>query len=260
MNKYRLELTEEQISVINEALEEYFRIRMGQFWNLTNELAMQNVDLSPENPKHDKIFDRYINTRDCIGAIFDSVCKILDFQLRKKTDRMLTAEDIWQVIRHQMWKDRGDKESWCVDSQEPIQWGNDPLPKIENVSLKNDSMEEVLVSIKGKWWRKIRTGEKTIECRKSMPKGISYPFKIIWYATGGVGIVGESICDEIREAKNSSEYESLVLGSCLTRFDIMEYGGGRPVYGWHIASTTEYNQIIPLNERPPQSWKYWKIC
>jgi hypothetical protein len=38
----------------------------------------------------------------------------------------------------------------------------------------------------------------------------------------------------------------------------MEYGCGRPVYGWHIASTKEYDEIIPLEGRPPQSWKYWR--
>jgi hypothetical protein len=137
-----LEVTEEQLSVINEAVEEYFRIRMGQFWNLANELAMQNVDLSPENPKHDKIFDQYINTKDCVMEIFESVGRILGLQLRKKTDRMLIAEDIWQVIRHQMWKGRWNKDSWCVDSYEPTQWGSEPLPKIEkmeNLYVQNNT-------------------------------------------------------------------------------------------------------------------------
>jgi predicted transcriptional regulator len=258
LNKYRLEVTQEQLSVINEALEEYFRIRMGQFWDLADNLAVQNVDLSPENPEHEKIFDLFINTRDCIREILETVNRILGLQLRKKTDRMLVAEDIWQVIRHQMWKDRGNKDNWCVDSREPVQWGNEPLPKIENVSIQKAGMTEVLVSIKQKWWDKIRAGEKTIECRMSKPKDIPYPFKIIWYVTGGVGIVGESICDGIWEAKNSSEYDRLVDGSCLTRFDLMEYGCGRPVYGWRIASTKEYDEIIPLDGRPPQSWKYWR--
>lgn len=132
MKKYRLELDEEQLSVVNEALEEYFRIRMGQWSDLANDLSSQNVDFCRDNPVvHSKVFDRYIDTRDCIKEIFESVSRILREGLRKKTPRMLVAEDIWQVIRHQQWIDRGAKDDWCVDAREPMQFSDRPLPKIE---------------------------------------------------------------------------------------------------------------------------------
>lgn len=131
--QYKLEVNEEQLSVINEALEEYFRIRMGQWGQLADELSMQNVDMSPENPAHSRIFDRFITTRDCVREIFGSVNRILSEGLQKKTQRMLVAEDIWQVIRHQIWIDRGAKDDWCVDSREPMQWSDEPLPKIDKM-------------------------------------------------------------------------------------------------------------------------------
>lgn len=132
MKKYRLELDEEQLSVVNEALEEYFRIRMGQWSGLADDLSAQNVDFHMENKEvHSRVFDRYINTRDCIRQIFESVSRILCDGLRQKTHRMLVAEDIWQVIRHQQWIDRGAKDDWCVDAREPMQFSDRPLPKIE---------------------------------------------------------------------------------------------------------------------------------
>lgn len=132
MKKYNLELDEEQLSVVNEALEEYFRIRMGQWSGLADDLSSQNVDFHMENKEiHSRVFDRYIITRDCVREIFESVSRILREGLRQKTHRMLVAEDIWQVIRHQQWIDRGAKDDWTVDSRKPMQFSERPLPKIE---------------------------------------------------------------------------------------------------------------------------------
>ncbi len=69
-NKYTLTLTENQIVLIKDALEEYFRIRMNQWIDLSNDLAAKNIDLSLENPNHNKLFDKYINDRDAIYEIF----------------------------------------------------------------------------------------------------------------------------------------------------------------------------------------------
>jgi hypothetical protein len=129
--KYRLELNEEQMSVMREALEEYFRVRMGQWWDFADALTQQNIDLSPDNPRHKEIFERFITERDCIRRIFESAGGILSLQTQQKTERMLIAEDMWQVIRHEMWVARGVKDDWCVDSREPMQFSNEPLPKIE---------------------------------------------------------------------------------------------------------------------------------
>lgn len=50
--KYTIELTENQVGVIQNALEEYFRLRMGQNFDFCNDIASLNVDLSPENSNH----------------------------------------------------------------------------------------------------------------------------------------------------------------------------------------------------------------
>lgn len=52
-------------------------------------------------------------------------------------------------------------------------------------------MDSIIASIHPEWWKKIKTGEKWIEVRKSIPLRIGrMPFRIIWYVTGGVGVSG----------------------------------------------------------------------
>lgn len=129
-------------------------------------------------------------------------------------------------------------------------------------------MDSVIMSIHPEWWKKIKSGEKTLEIRKTRPTKISFPFKIIWYVTGGVGIVGESICPEI--IWDQSDYMPLTDGSCLTQPELWKYAGecegtvGIILYGWRLTRTIEYyERPATLFEyglkRPPQSWQYYYI-
>lgn len=132
--KYILTLTEKQAVLIKEALEEYFRIRMNQWGDLADSLAMKNIDLSPDNPNHGRIFDGYITERDAVLKIFECAGRILwDGQRNNKSEDQLIAEDIWQVIRHQLWKDSENKVEWCVDAREPLRVSDEPLPEMKKV-------------------------------------------------------------------------------------------------------------------------------
>lgn len=118
---------------------------------------------------------------------------------------------------------------------------------------------DVLVSIKSKWWKKIRSGEKTIEVRRNFPTQLKPPFKVVWYETGGVGIVGESICDCIHMSLSHKEYEGIPKGSCLTPEELESYGKGDPLFGWRVIETMAYDTPVPLWIRPPQSWQYLEM-
>ena len=132
--KYTLTITEKQAILIKEALEEYFRIRMNQWRDLADSLAMKNIDLSPDNPNHERIFDRYIQDRDAVQKVLECVGRILwDGQRNDKSNEQLMAEDIWQVIRHQLWKDSENKNDWCVDASEPLRMSDEPLPEMKKV-------------------------------------------------------------------------------------------------------------------------------
>ena len=123
--KYTIELTENQVRVIQNALEEYFRLRMGQYTEFCTDMAELNADLSPDNPNHELIFDRYIQRRDHMEEVMRAFFRIA-FEptgyLREKTDDMLIAECIWDSIR-------------CVRGlsrwEQPLPTGSEPVPKIE---------------------------------------------------------------------------------------------------------------------------------
>lgn len=129
--KYMIIVTKKQAILLKDALEEYFRIRMNQWGDLADSLAMKNIDLSPNNPNHERIFDGYIQDRDAVRKVFECAGQILwDGQRNDKSEEQLISEDIWQVIRHQLWKDSDNKVEWCVDAREPLRVSDEPLPEM----------------------------------------------------------------------------------------------------------------------------------
>lgn len=132
--RYILSLSEKQAVLLMVVLEEFFRIRMNQWGDLADSLAMKNIDLSPDNPNHEKIFDGYIQDRDAVQKVFECAGRILwDGQRNDKSEEQLIAEDIWQVIRHQLWKDSKNRNNWCVDSRVPLRVSDEPLPEMKKV-------------------------------------------------------------------------------------------------------------------------------
>lgn len=119
-------------------------------------------------------------------------------------------------------------------------------------------MKEIILSLWPEWWRKIVSGEKTIEIRKTMPNA-PLPFKVYVYETRG----GEqAIVGEFMVRKFHYNYSNYCGGkSCLTDKAIFNYGHGK-AYGWEISDVQEYATPVTLQEfdfdRPPQSWCYVK--
>lgn len=130
--KYVLAISKKQAVLLKDALEEYFRIRMNQWDILADSLVLMNVNLSPEHPNYKENFERFLCKRNDIELVFETVGKILGWSCyrSKKSEEQLIAEDIWQVIRHQLWKDSENKNEWCVDSREPLKVSKEPLPEI----------------------------------------------------------------------------------------------------------------------------------
>lgn len=132
--KYRITLTEEQLRVVNCALEEYFRLALNQWWDLSDRLCMNGVDFSKNNPEHDKIFERFLQRRDAVREVFACAGRIMwPCELPPKSDEQLISEDIWSAIRHQLYLDSGSTDTWRVDAHPSCQWGPEPLPVIEKV-------------------------------------------------------------------------------------------------------------------------------
>ena len=55
MTKYKLELTETQLRIINDALEEYFRIPLNQWGDLADRLAFKGFRLRTAKTKVNRL-------------------------------------------------------------------------------------------------------------------------------------------------------------------------------------------------------------
>lgn len=133
--RYTLELSEEQAEMVKIALEEYFRLRMNQTWNFADDICFDGFDYE-NHTKED--FNERIERRDMFRDEFDKLLNTvhpLQFRggkFREQTIEMRRAQDIWQVIRHKLYLDRGgDPNDWCVDAREPMPMMDEPLPKME---------------------------------------------------------------------------------------------------------------------------------
>lgn len=140
-------------------------------------------------------------------------------------------------------------------------------------------MKAILQSIKPQHCANIAAGKKTIEVRKTKPK-IKTPFKVYIYCTKGEKlwkkgnsvfldkrynrllqtfdymlngkIIGEYMCDEI-ETVIPERYPFSEIGTCLTPKQILDYGGNKPIYFWHISNLVIY-------DKPKELYEFNKLC
>ena len=144
MKKYKIELNETQMRVLQRVCELRFRIDLLQDYELSEILAtidMDNDDLSTENPRHNEIFNAFIDRRDHISAIVKALFEIASPYAtrishgRKRNKDSLIAEDIYQCIRYALWQDNPHKDEYpygTVDSRSPLQVSEEPLPVVES--------------------------------------------------------------------------------------------------------------------------------
>lgn len=113
-------------------------------------------------------------------------------------------------------------------------------------------MNEIIISIKPEWCRKIMTGQKTAEVRRTKPK-LNTPFKCLIYCTKDAKsnelykgkVVAEFVCDKIFNIDEGSKAE-IIENSCLTEEQLETYGGK---YAWHISclkNMFQYCRLKPI--------------
>lgn len=130
--RYTFEISEEQAEIIKIALEEYFRLRLNQWFDFATNIALCGYEYDKNDPGNDKKFNDYINRRNESQELFEKAFRTAQPNYQMKTDEMMIAEDIWQVMRHRMYLDRGgDPNGWSVDAREPIKLSDETLPKME---------------------------------------------------------------------------------------------------------------------------------
>lgn len=124
--KYRIELTEEQMRVLERCSELFMRLGMGQTWELADMLCEETLKgYDKDKPESKVVFERYITKRNAIRKVLDSAMGIAYdpyHSLETKTEDGMIAECIWDAIRCA----RGTSSYGT-----PMQIGSEPIPKIE---------------------------------------------------------------------------------------------------------------------------------
>ena len=131
-------------------------------------------------------------------------------------------------------------------------------------------MKPVLISIQRPHTDNIKALLKRIEVRKDKPKQKT-PFPCYIYETkakGGCGkVIGEFVCDKVDKYTFSyyeGEYRVNHLeqeAMCLNHPELIRYGVGRTLYGWHISDLKIYDKPKELSEfKTPPCEKSERAC
>lgn len=136
--KYILEVSDKQAEIIKIALEEYFRLRMNQFWDFADEVAATGFEYNIDDPENDRKFNEYIERRDKSREMFQKAMRVAQSGDTRayisQTEEMLRAQDIWQVIRYQLYLDRGGSiNDMVVDARKPMSRTGEKLPVMKKV-------------------------------------------------------------------------------------------------------------------------------
>ena len=122
--KITIECSDNQADIILQALEDFFRLRMGQSDCVAQSLVDDVADI------HD--IDNYLDKRAMLESAFRMVVNIAYPRCNHSSDTCRNASDLWSSIRHALYNaEPHDPDSWDVRSREPIQLGTEPLPKVE---------------------------------------------------------------------------------------------------------------------------------
>ena len=115
--KVTIELTETQARTVLAAVEEWFRLRMGQESDLANDLACLKHGASD--------FDKVLVRRNCIRELLRTMFRVAWSYgtPREIPDEVHVASDIWSALKWELTDNRNI-------FREPFQMGPEPLPKI----------------------------------------------------------------------------------------------------------------------------------
>lgn len=122
--KITIEMNETQARLVLAAVEEWFRLRMGQHSELAEGLAFYGFDL---NNAKDGEFDRRIQRRSAIAEVLKAAMRIAFPDswgaVYENTKEVNIASDIWSQLRWEL----SNKEEW---RGEPFQMGSEPMVKV----------------------------------------------------------------------------------------------------------------------------------
>ena len=125
--KYRIELTEQQMRVLENCTNLYMRVLMGQTYDLADMLCEGMLsNYNRDDPNSKVVFERYITKRNAIREILGSAVRVAyDTHYGTpdmKSEDCMIAECMWDAIRVA----RGTSRYGEV-----LPIGDEPVPRIE---------------------------------------------------------------------------------------------------------------------------------
>lgn len=128
MGNWKITLNDEQLRIVNKALEFYFRATMGQEMYVSDVLCDDAIGMG----NHD-----YCRTRDDVQDVLHAVFRIIHGAYgtpREKSHDCMAMIDMWSAIRYAIWDDRPEPKSHdTVDSRKPYCESGLPVIKVERV-------------------------------------------------------------------------------------------------------------------------------
>ena len=124
MKRVIIEMNETQARLVLEAVEEWFRLRLGQYHQTADGLAFLGFRYSED--KHEE-FDERIMRRNCINHVLRAVMDIAFpyTSVPKTTEPEVNiASDIWSQLR---WELSEKDQFW---DRTPFQMGTEPMVKV----------------------------------------------------------------------------------------------------------------------------------
>lgn len=126
--KITIECNEEQADLMVAALEDYFRLRMGQADHMARSLADDTFKWDESNPENERLFDKYIERKENLNYVYQSLIKMAYGNGLKNSDTCRNVCDIWRSLYRAI---DGDERNLQLRGYKLIQLGTIDLPKIE---------------------------------------------------------------------------------------------------------------------------------
>lgn len=130
--RYTLSVTETQLRAINMALEEFFRMRLAQAFDFAEDVAFADFNWKKHSQNE---FDDRLYVRDNLQKVIEIAIRSARDHLGMRLaydigDTARICEDVWQVIRHQLWIDNPNRSDWTVDSRPLLPVSDEPAARI----------------------------------------------------------------------------------------------------------------------------------
>ena len=129
--QYILEVSDKQAEIMKIALEEYFRLRMNQTWDFADDICFGTLSKNYTKEEFDKCIENRDMFRDELEKLLNKVhpLQLGNNIVRKQTEDILRAQDVWQVLRHVLYLDRGGNiNDPVVDVRTPMSRTGEELP------------------------------------------------------------------------------------------------------------------------------------